>query len=361
MSAVYVHIPFCRTICPYCDFVRVRDRGAPVDAFVDGLRREIAWASPADAPLRSVFFGGGTPSLLDEAQLGGILDALDRRFGLSTVVEVTLEANPDDVTAEKARMWRRLGINRASLGVQSFDDAVLRRLGRRHGADGARRACETIGDAFANWSMDLIYGARPVGAWTATLEECVRFGPPHVSAYGLTYEAGTPFERRRGEAIEDDDSLALYRELRTALGAWKHYEISNFARPGRESAHNLVYWRNEPYYGFGTGAYSFLHGVRARNTTDLHAYLAHPGAKCESLGLTLREVRLETVIQHMRLADGLTHAAYQRRFGRALREDYGPALDALVARGLLTDDGVCVRPTAAGFELNNEIGLALLG
>lgn len=359
MIGIYIHIPYCRTLCPYCDFVKKRTSGEVPEAFADALCREIeAYEGPRVAA--SVFFGGGTPSLLSPASLAKIMRTIGQQFTLNEA-ETTLEANPDDVTDAKAVMWRECGVNRVSLGVQSFDDRVLRYLGRRHDAQAAMRACETIATHFENWNLDLIFGARPVDAWGATLEQSLALNPPHVAAYGLTYEEGTPFARKRAEALEEDSALGLFQAAEVALAAYDHYEISNFAKPGLASRHNLVYWHNGEYAGFGTGAYSFLGGVRARNVVDTDAYLAQPGRKQESLVLEEREVRVETLIQYLRLRDGLPKAAYEARFKTSIQEDFGSVIEGLKARSLISEDAERICPTAEGFYLNNEIGLALVG
>ncbi len=359
MIGIYIHIPFCRTRCPYCDFLRwITAEEAPRE-FVDGLCREIAeFDGPTSAC--SVFFGGGTPSLLAVTDLRRILDALAHRF-VFDAPEITIEVNADDVSAERARAWHDAGVNRLSIGVQSFDDGVLRYLGRRHDAAQARKACESAASVFDNWSMDLIFGARPIEAWRATLDAAHRFSPTHISAYGLTYEEGTPFDVRRADAVDDDTWLALYRETDDILADYTRYEISNYARPGYECQHNLIYWHNEEYAGFGPGAYSFIEGVRSRNATDLDAYLVNPGKRAETLRLTNHEIRLETVIQHFRLRDGLPKGNYIERFGNAVETDFGEALRTLATRGLIEETEDAWRPTSRGFELNNEIGLALVG
>jgi len=354
--------------------------------FTDALCREIV-SFGGSSDIGSIFFGGGTPSLLNERDLDTIFSALRQRFTFRDP-EISLEANPDDVTESLVQMWRDCGINRVSLGVQSFDDEVLRWLGRRHNAASARRACETVEAHFDNWATDLIFGAHPVSSWTATLDQCVSLNPKHVSCYGLTYETGTPFESRANQAVDDDTWLTLYRQAHATLtrsktrtsefrfghlmascpnqnsdlqSCYDHYEISNFAKPGYQCRHNLIYWHNEDYAGFGPGAYSYLNGVRARNHTTMDAYLAAPGAKLESLHLTEEEIRLETVIQHLRLKDGLSKHYYRQRFGRDVREDFATPLDVLIKRGLVEENTDIIRPTMAGFELNNEIGLALIG
>ncbi len=356
---VYIHVPYCRTRCPYCDFVSEAVSGAVPELFVEALCTEIK-GFDGHPEAGSVFFGGGTPSLMTLDGLARVFEALRSRFVIDSESEITLEANPDDVSRELVQGWRILGVNRLSLGVQSFDDPALRYLGRRHDAEGARRACRIVAELMPRWSMDLIYGARPAEVWPETLREALCFEPGHISVYGLTYEEGTPFDARRGEALEDDDALAYYQAAEHALSGYDHYEISNYAKPGQECRHNLVYWHNETYAGFGTGAYSYINGVRSRNLSGTHKYLAAPGAKEESIVLSPREIRLETVIQHLRLRWGLRRDYYERRFGRGVYADFGNALRDLEARGLIGVSKDGIYPTAQGFYLNNEIGLALV-
>ena len=355
---LYLHIPFCRTKCPYCDFLSTPIPDTVPETFVTALCDEISqFKGPAEAD--TIFFGGGTPSLLDLKALERILEALERRF-LFSDPEITIEVNPDDVTPSLVRAWSELGINRVSIGVQSFDDRVLQYLGRRHDAASAHHACEWVSKQFANWGMDLIFGAFPDKGWETTLNDCQTHAPAHVSTYGLTYENGTPFEQRAGNAIRDTEWLQLYRAADALLAGYTHYEISNFARPGFECLHNLLYWHNESYAGFGPGAYSFLENTRLRNVTDYETYLACPGKKVEALALSDREVRIETVIQHLRLKEGLPRSYYAGRFGVAVEEDFGGELASLQERELIEiiEDRYC--PTRKGYELNNEIGLALV-
>lgn len=356
---VYIHVPYCKTLCPYCDFVKVRDKGGVPERFVDALCAEIA-ASPGPAQADTLFFGGGTPSRFNPQQLLRVTDALRERFDWPENPEWSFEANPDDVSAEAVAAWREAGINRVSLGVQSFDDRVLKYLGRRHNAEGARRACQTIAAQFDNWSLDLMFGAPPIEAWQDTLQTAVKIAPPHIAAYGLTYEEGTPFARRADQALGDDEMLRMYQELEQAFSEFDHYEISNFGLPGRKAQHNLIYWRNQSYAGYGAGAYSYIGGVRARNHSNLDAYLAAPGAKEETLAISEREEKVETVIQHLRLREGLPRRDYLKRFGNPVEADFSQELHALEARGLIVCSDAHVLPTEEGFYLNNEIGLALV-
>ena len=360
MIGVYLHIPFCRLLCPYCDFVKRPYKGAAPDRFVDALVTEIErFEGPREAC--SVFFGGGTPSVLTREELERIFSALRQRFTVAPDAEIGFEANPDDITPEALAAWRELGINRLSVGVQSFDDGALTYLGRAHGAKAAHQACEWTAEAFSNWGMDLIFGAYPVESWGRTLAACRAHAPPHISTYGLSYEPKTPFIKRADEAVDDDIYIAQYEAAHTAFENHLHYEISNFALPGYESQHNLLYWRNAEYAGFGPGAYSFLDGIRSRNLSRFRDYERDPGGKSEALKLTPAEIRVETVIQHLRLCEGIDKKVYIERFGRPVEADYGEAIRDLVERGLLEDEDGRIRPTLKGFEQNSEIGLALLG
>lgn len=224
----------------------------------------------------------------------------------------------------------------------------------------ARRACEVVRERFANWSMDLIFGAPPVESWVDTLETCRRFNPLHVSAYGLTYEDRTPFARRKDESVDDETYLRLFWQTEEVLSEFVHYEVSNLARPGYACRHNLIYWQNLEYAGFGPAAYSFLDGVRSRNLVNTDAYLRNPGAKAEALRLSDEEIRVETVIQHLRLRDGLFLEDYAQRFGRSVYADFSAETAELVERGLVEEHVGALRPTRRGFEMNNEIGLALV-
>lgn len=358
---IYIHIPFCRKRCLYCDFLSYTiDEHVP-ESFINALCREICLFEGPDRA-HTIFIGGGTPSLLTGNSLGKILESLKERFSFDSSPEITIEANPDDIRSNLVAEWIDLGVDRLSLGVQSFNDDVLAYLGRRHNAETARKACEIAGEHFNNWSMDLIFGAHPISAWPDTLKECIAFKPTHVSAYGLTYEENTPFGKRKSEAIDDDVSLGLYRQVRSTLEAagFDQYEISNFAQESFQCQHNLIYWQNKEYAGFGPGAFSYINGIRSRNTESIKEYLESPEMKIESLSLTSKEIRTETLIQHFRLKCGLNKAEYMLRFGRTPRDDFAIELEDLIKRGLLEENETFIYPTTKGIELNNEIGLVLV-
>jgi putative oxygen-independent coproporphyrinogen III oxidase len=322
---LYIHIPFCRTKCPYCDFYSVTDSSA-VPAYLTALDREAGLYREAFHPFDTLYLGGGTPSLLTCEQLTQLMKSLQRHFDFAPETEFTLEANPDDVTPEKLRLWRDLGVNRLSLGVQSLDEAELKFLGRRHTAAQARRALEMARRAgFANLSVDLIYGLpgqRPE-TWRRTLEQVLEFDPEHLSCYQLTVEAGetpaprTPLARRlaRGELIlpaeEAQRTFFLCTRGFLAGRGYIQYEVSNFAREeGYCCRHNLKYWRHVPYLGLGPGAHSFDGIQRGWNFSSVAQYCSvvndgrAPVAGTEAL--TPAERRLEALYLGFRTQDGVS-------------------------------------------------------
>ncbi len=355
---LYIHIPFCRKRCAYCNYVSNALDGPVPESFLKTLHREIEAFEDERRPI-SLFLGGGTPSLLSANALGELFELLWKRFRFDSP-EISLEANADDITEEKARLWRSAGINRVSVGIQSFDDKVLRYLGRRHDAEGARRAAACIADAFDNWNMDLIYGASDLEIWTRTLETALSFDPPHMAAYALSYEPGAPLGDHAADARDEDELLALYQRAEAVLSNYVHYEISNFAKAGAACRHNLLYWRNEDYAGFGPGAYSYLRDERSCNVSELTRYIACPGAKAERCALSVREQQVETLIQRMRLREGVADADYQARFGEPMAARFARPLERLTQRGLVAYEQGRLRPTREGFYLNDEIGLALV-
>ena len=281
---LYVHIPFCQTKCPYCDFntyARIEDL---VPRYVDALQTEISlWgALLSNPPLETVFFGGGTPSYLPTDRIVAILEAIRGSFRVTVNAEISLEANPGDLTPAKLHALRRVGVNRLSIGVQSLDDKLLETLGRRHSAADARRSYHNAVDAgFDNVSIDLMYGLpdQTLLGWRDTLDSIISLGPPHVSMYCLTLEQGTPLAQwvQLGKVPESDPDLAadmyeMAEELMGQRGYW-HYEISNWAKPGFPSRHNLTYWRNQPFLGIGPGAHSYLGGFRFANLKSPREYI----------------------------------------------------------------------------------------
>ena len=308
---VYVHIPFCRSKCEYCAFATWTDRHHLADAYVDALVTDIGRAADAGMPVAtSVFVGGGTPSMLPAADLARVLAAIP----VTADAEVTVECNPDDVGVELFRAYGDAGVNRVSLGVQSMAAHVLGSLGRHHDRRNVERAVEAVHTAgLPTFNLDLIYGAagESLDDWRSTVAAVVALEPPHVSAYALTVEAGTPLAAQPDRHPDDDDQADKYDavdDLLTAAGL-ENYEISNWARPGHECRHNVLYWRQQDYRGFGCAAHSHESGRRWWNvrTPDRYIDLVASGEPTEAAGETLDEPtrRFEGLELQLRMRDGV--------------------------------------------------------
>ncbi|MCZ6518229.1 MAG: radical SAM family heme chaperone HemW [Actinobacteria bacterium] len=280
-SAAYVHVPFCSSVCPYCDFAVVAGRDDLVDRYIDAVCTEITSSEPW-RPLEAIYFGGGTPSHVDPSLLGGVLDTLSLKHGISDEAEVSLEANPEDFDVARATVLRSLGFNRVSFGAQSFDAGVLVALGRRHQAgqiESSLRAAREAG--FENVSLDLIYGTpgETTSSWRDTLSRAIDLDPDHISCYALTVESGTPLGRavRDGAEAPDPDTQAdRYESADMVLGAAGHtrYEVSNWSHPGHECRYNLTVWAQGQYEAYGNGSHGYRDGVRFRNIRRIDAYVS---------------------------------------------------------------------------------------
>ena len=342
---VYVHVPFCTRRCDYCAFATWDDRFHLVDDYVDAL---VADVTRTDVPAAtSVFFGGGTPSLLTPAQLARVLDVIAR----TSDAEVTVECNPDTLDLAKLRGYRDAGVTRISLGVQSMVPHVLATLGREHDPANVERAAEAIVDAgFATWNMDLIYGSvtESVDDWHATLDAALALQPPHVSAYGLTVEAGTPLASDPDRHPDDDDQASEYElaeAMLTAAGL-ANYEVSNWARPGHECAHNQLYWSQGDYRGFGCAAHSHEAGRRWWNvrTPERYIGLVRDGASTEAAGEMLgeEEREVEGLQLLLRTRDGVPAGALDTTDLDDLVEVRGERV-VLTLRGRLLANEVSLR------------------
>ncbi len=352
---VYIHWPFCLRKCPYCDFnshvVRQIDQTAWRDALVEEIARYQAQLGPRR--LDSIFFGGGTPSLMPVATVEAVLRAIDREWPIGPAMEITLEANPTSVEAENFAGLRAAGVNRLSLGIQSLDPAALKFLGREHDVDEALAALATAGRHFDRVSFDLIYARRgqTLAAWRAELERALTLAAGHLSLYQLTIEPGTAFHEqseRGANLISDDDVAAALYEATTELCAgagYRAYEVSNYAQAGQESRHNLIYWRYGEYVGIGPGAHGrpIIDG-RRRATAQIKApgaWLAavrDDGSGDGEVDVLPAETRAEEMLlMGLRLADGLDLDAFERECGRALADwpDWSGNLDRLIADDLL--------------------------
>lgn len=362
MSAgLYVHIPFCRQKCRYCDFASFAGLDNLTDAYLSALDKEASFYT--GRKFDTLYIGGGTPSMLTDKQLARLCEITGRRFGpVSVFAESTLEANPESLSQEKLRVLKDAGFNRLSLGLQSFEDDTLKRIGRVHDVktflaayDSARKA------GFENISVDLIAGlpGQTETDFARGLKRLALLGPEHISVYGLQIEEGTPFYKM---GIQTDEDL-LRRELERAHfilqeAGFLHYEISNFARPGRQSRHNTNYWLNGEYLGLGSSAASYLGGARRANAPDAGEYISRvnagrsPAQFTETLRGKAKEG--ESVMLGLRLLGGVRLTPLQRAL-------FGPEIKDLAARGLVEQNGDLLKLTFEGMFLANQAFMAFVG
>lgn len=367
---LYIHIPFCRQKCFYCDFPSFAGRERYEADYTDALCRELAvqgvlyrekWGSP-----RTIYMGGGTPSLLPIGLLAKILQAIADVFGDAADREFTVECNPGTVDAAKLRALRAGGVNRLSFGVQTFDDTLLKKIGRIHTGAQAREAMALARTAgFQNVSMDLIYGlpGESLAELERDLEAMVALEPEHISIYGLQLEEGTAFAKMQEMGrlmLPDDDTVERMYDTMTAFlpaHGYARYEISNFAKPGFESRHNLSYWQDVPYLGVGAAAHSYLEGQRYENVREIPAYIegirTGKGVRRQEETMT-REIAMEEfAFLALRTARGIDRARFERRFGVPLEAVYADAIAKLKRQGLLEADEAGVHLTPLGMKYGN--------
>src|SRR4051812_15313218 len=367
MLGLYCHVPFCAAICNYCNFNRgLFDADLKV-RYVDAVLREIAGA-PDPEPADTLFFGGGTPSLLEPAEVGAIVDACRRRFRLHGDAEITLEANPETVDRARLQGFREAGVNRLSFGVQSFHDQELRRLGRLHTADRARAAVrEARAAGFDNVSLDLMMWlpGQSVDSWLANVDALIAAAPDHASLYLLELYPNAPLKEDMARAgwsqAPDDDAAEMYvRAMETLESAgYAQYEISNVARPSRVSRHNLKYWTDGEWLGFGCGAHSTRHGVRWKNVAGTEEYVRRvaggESTVVERRLLSATERLEEALFTGLRLVEGIDVPALGARYGCDVWGKYGDALAPFFEAALLVRDGARLRLTRPGMLMANEI------
>jgi oxygen-independent coproporphyrinogen-3 oxidase len=373
--ALYVHIPWCRHVCPYCDF-NVHAAAAPPDiAYAGVLATELAGhagrAPWAGRPVRSVYLGGGTPSLCSPAAIGRVLDAVAQSCGIDGRAEVTLEANPGTVSTASLAGYRAAGVNRLSLGVQSFDAGLLRTLGRDHTPKDTRVAVEAARAAgFANLSLDLIFAipGQELTDWERDLAEAIALAPEHLSTYSLTYEEGTPFHAWRAQGrlrpVDEDAEAAMAEATLGQLAAagYVRYEISSYARPGFHARHNVSYWDGSDYLGIGAGAHSYAAtpapGRRWMNQRDPERYrvaVETSGlAIAQEERLTDAQARAECLITGLRRTVGVELAAFARRFGAPMQAAF-PHLERLIRDGLVECADGRLRLTERGFRFADSV------
>ena len=358
---LYLHIPFCKRKCVYCDFCSYAGREGDMAAYTDALVREIEARVPRDRTVATVYLGGGTPTLLPVADIGRILAAIDRTAPLAPDAEITCEANPCTVDYEKFSLLKSLGVNRVSLGVQSLSDRALRALGRLHTAKEAVEAYRAARRAgFTNVSLDLMTGlpGETPEELATTVRGFLSLDPEHISAYALMVEEGTPLATSPlRTAIPDEEASADAMEATAAAleaGGYRRYEISNYAKAGYESRHNLGYWQGKEYLGLGVAAYSYLNGERFGAPRDLDGYLAgRPLAPVDCETVTDADRERERVMLSLRLADGIDRAAYRRDFGRDPLALFAPVTDRYPAFFRISEESLALTPR--GMAVSNTL------
>ncbi|HEU4435611.1 MAG TPA: radical SAM family heme chaperone HemW [Pyrinomonadaceae bacterium] len=377
-AGLYIHIPFCRSRCSYCDFATGIYQGELAERYVHAVVEEIARSRNGGALVDTVYFGGGTPSLLTPVQLDLVLSALHRQFEIEPGSEITVEMNPGTVTRDQLRAFRALGVNRASFGAQTFDDAELAKLGRSHSsADTFKTFHELRATGFDNVSFDLIAGlpGQTLAGWQRNIEQSLALEPEHLSFYLLEVHSGTPLAdhiRRGLQPVPDEDLAAVMYEWmieRATAAGYEHYEISNLCKPGFGSRHNTKYWTGAPYYGFGCSAHSFVsapfgHARRWSNERDVLRYVANieQGASpiVEEQELTEADLRAEALFLGMRMMRGVDVREYNEMFGVDLRAEHASDLDRFREAGLVEFDGDLVRLTRSGALMSNEVFAAFV-
>jgi len=369
--ALFVYIPYCPSICTYCDFNVYARREGEFEAYVDAVVSEIdqvARSIPAPRPAKTLAFGGGTPSHLTAEQLGRIIHAITAHFSFEQGAEWMLEANPGTVDLDKLRALKQMGINRLSLGVQTFDDWRLRSFNRAHTVADAYEAFTFARKAeFENINLDLIYGLpdQTLQDWQATLDQALALGSEHLSLYGLQVEDRTVLQKQielaRVRSPNPDTAAEMYEHAvsRLAAAGYVHYEISNWAKPGFESQHNRTYWLDEPYLGFGAGAHSYWRGQRYENVKNPRSYIPAL-SQGKSVVASREDIRpememAEVMFLGLRLGEGVTWKRFRDRFGTDAREVFAEPIARLSGWGFLQTDDAGMRLTEQGMLVSNQI------
>ena len=364
--SLYIHIPFCVRKCLYCDFPSFSGMESIFDDYVRMLCREIdeTYSDYRGMEVKSIFIGGGTPSVLPPALLGRISDKIFSRFDVDSKAEITIETNPGTLDAKKLAEMKSMYFNRLSMGLQAWQDRLLKKLGRIHTADEFETNFLQARDAgFKNINVDLMFAlpAQSLDDWQETLEKVMKLRPEHISAYSLIIEEGTPFfdmfdrgEIKETDEVTDRKMYYLAKEMLSDKG-YKQYEISNFAKEGFECYHNKVYWRTEEYQGFGLGAHSYADGVRFHNTYDMKEYLRGEGLRLDKEFLSLQEKQEEFMFMGLRMNEGVSEAEFLRRFGESMDSVYGDEIKELISEELLVKKDGRLSLTDRGVDISNSV------
>jgi len=365
---MYIHIPFCTQICHYCDFNKFFIQNQPVDGYLQALGKEMSLYNLDNKEMKTVFIGGGTPTALDALQMEKLFASIHENIRFGQDYEFTIEANPGDLTKEKLAIMKEAGVNRLSLGVQTFNEELLKKIGRAHTAEDVYRNVELAREAgFENISIDLIYSLP--GQTTRDLEDTINralaLELPHFSAYSLIIEPKTVFyimlNKGKLRLPSEDTEASMYEYVmeRMEKAGYHQYEISNFGKRGYESKHNLIYWNNEEYYGFGAGAHGYLDGVRYHNHGPLKKYMNAIGAGekpiIDQVDVSTKERMEEEMFLGLRKTDGVSLDEFKRRFGVEMDEVFGEVIKNFIHKELLVNDDGHIKLTHQGKLIGNEV------
>lgn len=367
---LYIHIPFCRQKCLYCDFPSWAGKEGQMQGYVDALTKEIRNRGKeyTDRQVVSVFFGGGTPTTLSVPMLEKLMQAVFANWDIAEDAEITTEANPGTLDGEMADALRKMGFNRLSMGVQAWQNRLLKDLGRIHTMEAFQENYKAVREAgFENVNTDLMFALpnQTMADWQETVRNIVGLHPEHISAYSLILEEGTPFFDRYEKGELEPAAEELDREMYhwavdyLAKMGYGQYEISNFAKKGRQSRHNRIYWQAEEYLGMGLGAHSYMDGERFHNRYDLQEYIDAEGEvsllKEDVEVITEEDALAEFMFLGLRLTEGVSFARFRERFGQEMKNIYGRQIEELVRDGLLNEDEIGVRLTARGVDISNVV------
>jgi len=371
---LYLHIPFCQGKCRYCDFYSIKYSKKAVKDYLICLKKELQFYSKylSKKKLRTIYFGGGTAGLLEVAEIKAVLEFVFEQFSYPVKKEITVEINPDSFSENKAKGYLKAGVNRVSIGVQSFNDRELQLLGRRHNSQDAIQTIELVSNYYNNFNIDLIFAipGQLAKDWENSIKRAISFQPTHISLYNLEINQGTEIGRMiaRGDIqkVSEEMDAKFYLQARDILlrEGYEHYEISNFASPGRRSIHNSLYWKYLPYLGLGPAAHSFNGHLRFSNSPDLKKYLK----KISSGDLPLLEIKklsekermAEYIFMGLRLMEGITLLDFKREFAMDIIEIYQDVIDDLFRLGLLKINDGRIKLTEKGLLLANEVFMRFL-
>ena len=360
MRGVYIHIPFCKKICSYCDFCKMYLNDKYVAEYLVALEKEIKSRYKGDK-VKSIYIGGGTPSSIGYDNIAKLFDIISI-FNKGSNVEITMECNPEDITPELVHLFKENGVNRVSLGVQSFDDNILKELNRSHTRDMVSNSCRALKNGgIDNINIDLIYGVNEdINVIKRDLEEFIKLDIPHISYYSLILEKNTKMYIDKRKYINEDIEVEMYNFIREFLKSkgYNHYEISNYSRAGFESVHNRIYWENEEYYGFGLGAVSYLDWERINNTRNFSKYV-----KNFDIYDIIKEdldTRMDNEIMlGLRMRRGVSRRKFRERYDRDIDEVYD--IEGLVSLGVLDDNGEYVSINEDYVYVSNEVIVRVIG